>query len=192
MAAPSPGRAPAAPAPAEPDVREVLVDEDDLRGGKVELDTDQKHAVKVTKPRFFRLALLDDDGAPRQGVRYRLEVEGRKIDGETGSDGLIEAAVPETAEAGTLPFFDDPQAEKPTRKLKVNLAAAPPVRDPKGVQVRLKALGIYHGKIDGQLATPASREAVKHFQQDFMDREDASGDVDDATRVALADLCDEE
>ena len=88
-----------------------------------------------------------------------LEVEGEQIEGESGEDGVVRAAVPERAEAATLTLRP---AEGPELRLELRFDLPSP-DEVAGAQARLNNLGFAAGPEDGQV-TAGTAAALGRFQ----------------------------
>ena len=86
------------------------------------------------------------DEQPRAGVPYRLTIDGVTRQGKLDGKGKLSEFIPPNAQAGTL-VLEDPAAEE---KYELHLRHLDPVDTVTGLQGRLKNLGLYAGKIDGQ------------------------------------------
>lgn len=149
---------------------------------EVEVQTGGKHAfrVKVLKA-FLRLVLKDDMNEPFRDTDWTLEVAGKELSGKTDGDGLLTADVP--ADAGKAQLTLKPRG-KPEIVWPLSLGELDPIDTATGVQGRLVSLG-YRCPVDGDLATDATRAAVKAFQKDC--GLETTGEVDAGTRASLRD-----
>jgi Putative peptidoglycan binding domain len=132
--------------------------------------------LKLSKA-MIRLRMLCN-GEPIKDEPYELTIDDTvTLTGSTDGDGKIEAAVSRSARAARLVFPG--RREEHT----IKLGHLDPIDQVTGLQARLRQLGYYRGKVDGA-AGPKTKEALKAFQKKRGLAE--SGDVDDATKDALA------
>jgi Putative peptidoglycan binding domain len=151
----------------------------DKRLKELDRPTGQRHVFRRRGvPERLRLRALDDDGNPREGVAYELEVDGAAGKGRIGPAGWIEAWISPSAEKAILRIA----APGGPLTYAIDLGYLRPITDVKGVQARLKNLGFYHGAIDGQLGE-ATKAAVQKFQE--AQGLSSTGELDGATRDAL-------
>jgi hypothetical protein len=143
----------------------------------------------------LRLALRDAEDRPLADQPFTLRVQaaldapvdsGLPVTGRTGGDGSVDVALPPGAVRAylvldQLPFFS----------WELQVGALDPTHDPvdgktivSGVQARLNNLGYRAGAVDGVLG-PRTKAAIARFQRRRMQRAEASGELDDATRDAI-------
>lgn len=146
----------------------------DLRIREETRPTDAVHTFKrFGVPEKLRLVVLDERDEPRAGLRYVLTVDGTSIDGVTGDDGSVEAAIPPDAREGRLTSFDNGIED-----YSLELGHLDPLTKDSGIRARLTNLGLDCGDNDESLA-----QAIMEFQQQR--GLDATGEMDDATRTKL-------
>jgi hypothetical protein len=118
----------------------------------------QTHSFKIPSAKaVFRTTLLDADGKPRPGVKYKLTVGDVIKEGSTGGDGLIKCPIPVDAETVDL--------EVDQEVVRVQVGHLDPIDEVSGLQARLKNLGYDPGPLDG-MDGPLTRSAVKAFQME--------------------------
>ncbi len=125
-------------------------------------------------PAMLRIRLLDDDGKPRSGAHYTLDVDGHLTDGMTDGDGKIEHPIPPGARSGSLTVED-------TDFIPLELGALDPPDTLSGVQGRLRNMG-YPCGVTGE-SDDATRDAIRSFQKENGLEE--TGEPDDATQDKL-------
>lgn len=130
-------------------------------------------------PVRFNVKLLDQEGNPRAGVAYTLQVDSKKTQGTTPASGAISEIIAANAKLATLTLTP---RDMPEEVYKFNLGYMNPPDDTGGVQGRLKNLGYYQGAINSNL-DENTVAAIKKFQVDAGLPE--SGQVDAATQSAL-------
>lgn len=144
--------------------------------------TDQTHKfVRLGTPAKVRLRLLDFQRHPRRNVRYSASVDGRRSEGVSDSDGMIEFVAPPDAREVHLLLTENGRQEEH----RLQLGHMDPLETISGVQRRLANLGYHCGGEDGELGD-ATRAALRAFQRERQLPE--SGETDDATRSALRQL----
>lgn len=129
----------------------------------------------VTQPRL-RVRLWADD-EPRAGEAYRLEYDdGQVLEGGTDGDGWVDQPLPVAVRKATLVLRNgDEQHELAVGELD-------PADTPSGAQARLYNLGVYFGRVDGELG-PMTEAALRRFQQ--AKGLAPTGSLDEATADAL-------
>jgi N-acetylmuramoyl-L-alanine amidase len=148
-------------------------------------DTEKRHRFQLKpQPCVFCVFLRDEQEVPYAGHRYTLTIEGRKMDGVTSSDGRVLHPIKPTDRAGELKLWRDKDDESDVCVWPVRVGGLDPIDSVSGVQGRLNNLGYRVGAVDGTL-NPATRQALKEFQRS-LGRTDPTGEIDDATRSALA------
>ncbi len=144
-------------------------------------NTDQHHKfLRKGEPARLRLVLMQD-GEPRAGVPYTLEIDGRQTTGVTNADGQVDEAIPGNARRGklTIGAADEGQEEVPLR-----LGALDPVAEVSGVRDRLANLGVDVGY--GAALDPKTRAALRRFQES--EDLEVTGEPDEPTRRRLVEL----
>ncbi|WP_415765954.1 type VI secretion system tip protein TssI/VgrG [Pseudomonas sp. ZB1P45] len=97
------------------------------------------------------------------GQPYVLEVDGVAYKGTTSGDGFVDQPVPPDAKKGKLTFYPFGTESQPW-VWELDLKAQPEASDVKGLQSRLKNLGFYDGKIDGENG-PKTKYATRCFHR---------------------------
>lgn len=149
--------------------------------------TDQRHKFTVTLPKAkLRVVLTDAKGAAWAGKRFVITVEDKRIEGKSGSDGLVEADVPPHATRAQLQVFlgngDEPEIDHT-----LEIGCLEPVETLLGVQSRLHNLG-YRCDPNGQLDDP-TRAALRSFRaKNGLPAAADDALLDDALRDKLRDL----
>lgn len=147
--------------------------------------TGRQHTFRVHRPAHeLRLRLRDHDHEPIAGVPWSLVLEGEdtRVEGTTGDDGLIAVPLPITVRRARLTVLG--------REHDLDIGGLDPVSRSTGIQQRLARLGFDPGGVDGVVG-PKTRAAILAFQHTQEDL-DATGRIDDATRLRLQEMCDED
>ncbi len=128
--------------------------------------TEQRHTFQLTVPGTrLRLVLKDQQGQPLDNKPYRLVVDGRRYDGKTDGNGLVEHKISPDASEGEIEIrYDDAHPEK-FYKWTLRIGELDPLDELAGAQARLSNLGYAPGPIDG-LMGPKTQAAIKAFQKD--------------------------
>lgn len=127
--------------------------------------TEKVHTFLLqSDPVRLRLRLQDSDEHTLDGVRYRLVLEGRTIDGKTGSNGLIEERIPADAHDAKLTIWLPDDKSSAGMAIRVCLGHLDPVEYLSGVQARLNNLGFQCGRVDGR-DKPEVETALRAFQK---------------------------
>jgi hypothetical protein len=170
----------------------------DPRKHEVSLPTGEVHRIVVKSPRaMVRIEVRDEAGEPLASKPYLLVIGGKKLEGTTTGEGVVEQPVPLDATDGTLIVHDKSSKDEGRWSWRLTIAdlAAPETR--RGVSQRLANLG-YWGAGDPEdqddatpaaVGEPAPRDplvlALRAFQHD--EKLDESGRLDDDTRARLVE-----
>jgi N-acetylmuramoyl-L-alanine amidase len=123
---------------------------------------------------YLRLTFLEE-GRPRQGASYWIDVEGRTFEGKLDGEGRVDLRIPTGAEKARVRIGSD-------EEMVLLLAGLDPIDEVTGYQARLSNLGLYRGAVDGDHG-PLTDEAIRAFQA--RNQLDVNGKMDDRTRAAL-------
>lgn len=125
--------------------------------------TDQRHRFVVTLPRVkLRILVTDAKGKGWSGKRWVVTVDGKRSEGKTGSDGLVECDIPAQATRGRLQVFFSDDGDEPELERDLDIGYLQPVDTVAGVQARLHNLGL-GGEPTGEL-DDATRAALRSFR----------------------------
>jgi N-acetylmuramoyl-L-alanine amidase len=148
----------------------------DLNPGTFSKPTDQQHKFQVNgSTAKLRLRLLDNQ-KPRSGESYTLNVNGKKLSGQTDGDGWLEQMIP--ADAMEAQLLLNGGAEKHILKL----GSLDPVDQVTGIQARLQNLGLYMGEVDGEMDDETTAALIGFQNKNNLQ---ATGEADSATQAAL-------
>ncbi|MBS2022947.1 MAG: peptidoglycan-binding protein [Deltaproteobacteria bacterium] len=128
------------------------------------------------KPRVFELKLCDDEGNPRVGLRWTLDIGPVQFNGYVGDDGLLQCELPFGAREGKLTIGGDGGDE--IYDLDFGLED---IKSIGGAQQRLATLG-YDCDVSKDL-DEKTKAALRAFQADSSLPE--TGAYDDQTQRAL-------
>jgi hypothetical protein len=126
--------------------------------------TESRHRFKLRSPRHAlvlqvipsSLPVHENSRKPRRAISYTLSIGDRTIEGETESEGIIRVDhVPPDADRAILTIMG--------RTIQVLIGHMDPDDEVTGLQARLKNLGYYAGRIDGQMG-PQLQAALRTFQ----------------------------
>ena len=138
--------------------------------------TGKQHRFRVRNvPEKFRLQLLDE-GEPRTGLTYKLEIDKLVFDGTTDADGWIDHWIPPESERGRLTLSDEEIYD-------IELGCLEPVEYERGVIERLRNLGFLVP--DNEEDDPIFL-ALLAFQQTY--ELEPTGEIDDETRARLIEI----
>ena len=129
-------------------------------------------------PETLRIRFLDEDGKPRDGLSYTLDIDGMILKGKTGSDGVLEEQIPPDAKKAVLTLGTGDKQEV----MEFDVGRLDPVTEITGVQGRLNNLGYNCGDEYGVLGEK-TRRALSQFQADHDLK--VTGEPDDRTRKTL-------
>jgi LysM repeat protein len=151
--------------------------------------TGQSHKLVIHRPLVkFRLRLHDADGKALADVKYKLEFDDYKREGQTNSEGFVDEPIPIAARSGQLTFWPS-SPSGPACVIPVNVGHLDPVSEVSGIQARLANLGFYAGAIDGQESEELTA-ALELFQE--AQGIEVTGRGDDATLAKLRETHDGE
>jgi len=126
--------------------------------------TDTAHTYQITRAKtLLRIGVVDPAGQPLRSRSYTLTVGAKVYQGETGTDGLIEAEIEADESGGSLVVAGSDPKDPPFAR-SLFLGHLDPITEVSGVQGRLNNLGFYCGEVDG-IAGPATAAAVAAFQR---------------------------
>jgi hypothetical protein len=116
---------------------------------------------------------------PRADEAYKLELDdGVTLEGQTDGDGWIDQPISISAKSAKLSLRDGKEVHQ------LQLGHLDPHDEATGAQGRLRGLGFYFGKIDGEIG-PKTQAAIRRFQK--AKSLSVTGELDDATASALRD-----
>lgn len=144
---------------------------------EVDAATGKLHSFKIKlKKLMVRVIVHGEDDAPLANKPYKLTVDGKSKEGQTGDDGKVEAEIPITARGATLVVDGN--------EIPLRIGHLDPVVEETGVLGRLANLGYDLG---GERAPgPFIESAIRTFQKKHGLRE--TGTIDDALRDKLKEI----
>lgn len=123
----------------------------------VEVQAEKRHQFVVEVPKLMlRVFLHDENDKPLGFKPFTVTIGGRKVDGTTGRDGLVEVPIPINAHDGKL--------EIDGHKFEIRIGFLDPINSITGTQSRLMNLGYTIQEEFGALG-PATRDALSRFQE---------------------------
>ena len=147
----------------------------DLREKKISLATGKRHRFKRKGVPSVARFKMQTGGEPRKGLAWTLDIDGKRIEGVTDDEGMIEAALPLGARSGYLTIKDGDAEEV----YAVSFAGLDPASEPSGARQRLLSLGYDCPKGDDKLY----EKALRSFQSER--GLDVTGKLDDKTKDEL-------
>lgn len=155
---------------------------------EVPCQTEQEHVFRAkTVKVFFRTLLRNDENELCAGAKYRLEFDGRTVEGTTPASGLIEQEVRASTRKVKLTAWIDERDGEAGFTWTVALRPYLPVENLEGLQRRLRNLGFDCGDATGEW-NEQTQAAVADFQEH--NGLEVTGEPDAATRKALVELHD--
>ena len=151
----------------------------DLRKRVEGCTTNQRHRFKRKGVPSRLVMMFSDEDAPRAGLPYILEIDGKLFSGQTDAQGVIDRPIPPHARRGKLILGTGDTSEE----YELELGYLDPVSEISGLQARLNDLGFDCGQEDGVIG-PETESALRAFQAEHGLNE--TGAPDDATRQKLA------
>ena len=119
-------------------------------------ETDKLHRFVKPGSLEISVAVLDLYHKPISGVEYHFVIDGKKSDNKkTGGDGIARTPLPDEWSEAVLHL--------PWGAFPMEVGWLDPTRTIKGIQKRLRNLGIDPGPIDGILG-PKTARAIREFQ----------------------------
>lgn len=131
--------------------------------------------TKHTKPRAdeaYKLELFSSAAPGKPGTGDST------LEGQTDGDGWIDQPIPITAKSASLSLREGKELHE------LRIGHLDPHDEDTGVQGRLRGLGFYFGKIDGEVG-PKTKAAIRRFQK--ANELTVTGELDDATASKLRD-----
>ena len=125
-------------------------------------------------PKILSIQFMNFD-TPLANLGYKIEIDGKKIEGTTNSAGWLKQAIPPNAKLAKLVLNNGSIFE-------LKLGELDPVDEVTGVQGRLHSLGFYNGSLNGQM-DDETKSALRGFQHSH-DLEE-TGENDDQTKELL-------
>ena len=152
----------------------------------------QKHTFKLKAPHnpVFKVWLRDETAEPYANCRYALKIDGEIVQGRTTADGLVSKEVRPTAKHASLKLWLNDADPENVAEWEMDIGHLDPADTISGVQGRLQNLGYQPGQITGSM-NEETVQAIKTFQQ-HVGYDIATGELDENTTQALADIHDEE
>lgn len=167
----------------------VMVPDRKKRDVSVALGKANKFACK-TPAGVLRVHVCDEAGKPLASKPYALSLKGKKLEGTTSSDGLVEQPVPMKATAATLVVYDTASKDEGRWTWTLRVASLDAPETPTGAWQRLANLGYWSpaeqapsGTAPDANAVDPLAMAIRAFQHD--EQLDESGRLDDPTRARL-------
>ena len=126
--------------------------------------TEQRHRFQVKRsPLKLRLMLKDINFNPLAQTKCVFHVDGEQFELMIGADGLVEHAIPSTAQQAWL-HVDDPRSPIDL-EVPIQIGHLDPVDTVSGQKARLNNLGYYAGPLDKE-DDALFKSAVEEFQCD--------------------------
>jgi hypothetical protein len=152
----------------------------DLEEKEVAVSTDTVSHFKLNVGSVKLRLRLTRHNQARADEAFELLIDGAAapITGTTDGDGWIDQAIPADATRATLKLRDGVESYT------LNLGHLDPHDSPAGIQQRLRSLGFYFGRVDGELGD-VTAAALRRFQT--AKSLGVNGEADDATVSALRD-----
>lgn len=165
-----------------PDVDTVFVP--DIEAKEESRPSDKRHRFRRKGvPEQFRLRLLNEDNEPREGLTYRLDLDGDERQGETDGNGELFEWIPVGTQSGELVI--DPDGEPEHYQLEIG--HLDPADDHQGLRDRMINLGV----LDDDAEEETEQEDPLHEALLGLQREEGlpeSGVADEATLDSLLAL----
>lgn len=133
----------------------------ELRATEVESKPNARHRFRRHGvPSKIEIQFIEAAGEPMSGRKYRLEIDGRPVEGATDADGWLIEFVPPRAAEGKLVF------ETGEEQI-LKLGYLDPVDTIGGLQDRLRNLGYPCGGDARDELGPGTRAAVRAYRADI-------------------------
>lgn len=152
----------------------------DIRKREESCSTAQRHKFQLKGvPVRFNLQVLNEQGEPRAGVPFVLDIDGKVTRGEIPADGHLSEIIKPNAKTAKL-TLNPPEGMQEVYELQ--LGYMNPVDDIAGAKGRLKNLGYYKGTINANMDDETA-EAIRQFQE--RTGLPVTGELDGPTQGAL-------
>lgn len=151
--------------------------------------SEQRHRFKrIGTQVLLRIVVKDPTEEALVNARYELRL-GDPIppsvhEGRTSADGLLEEQIPVDATQGELTVWPDDESIANEYRWPLRIGHLNPVSEATGIQGRLKNLGLYDGKIDGDLGDK-SQAALARFEEKLGPKK-AGNEEDDTAKKLLS------
>jgi N-acetylmuramoyl-L-alanine amidase len=140
--------------------------------------TEKKHRFKAPGSTWLRIAILDIDHKPVSGIAFTYIFDGAKRPpGKTDANGIAESILPHGVR--------DVKLRLPWGEFPVDVGDLAPANTIRGIQQRLRNLGIDPGPIDG-IFGPLTARAITRFQS--AEKLDVNGQATRQLVKALRDV----
>ncbi len=137
------------------------------------------HRFRLERPRaWINLRLLDDEGEPLAGLKYRLTAGSVVHEGTTSAEGELSVEIEPNAQDGHLVLWND--ASTPCFEAPVKIGYLDPTSSPSGLLARLVNLGVERllsPHVGGR--APVSAQDLLFFTPEFQN----AWDEDPAERI---------
>jgi hypothetical protein len=151
--------------------------------------TDKLTTFKLSVGPIRLRVRLTKHGKPRADEAYKLELYSSAspgepgtgdvtLEGQTDGDGFIDQPITIDTNSATLSLREGKEVHE------LRIGHLDPHDEATGAQGRLRGLGFYFGKIDGEIG-PKTEAAIRRFQK--ANSLSITGELDDATASALRD-----
>jgi len=152
----------------------------------------QRHTFKLKSPErpVFKVWLRDETDEPFANCRYELTIDGELVKGRTTGDGLVSKEVEPTAKHASLRLWLDDSDPNDIVEWNMQIGHLDPADTISGAQGRMHNLGYKPGPVTGTMDAETV-EAIKIFQH-HLGYDIPTGELDDKTARALADIHDEQ
>lgn len=144
-----------------------------LHGNQVQIDCaperppEPKTDEEKAETKKMIVQLTDARLKPLANMKYHVQVSGKRLEGTTDADGVVEQTVPISAQLATVTVWLSDYPTGPQNQYEIELVAAmPPPDTVHGAKLRLRNLGYYKGPID-DAQSGAFRDALVLLQVDF-------------------------
>lgn len=159
-----------------------------LKGQKIYLNCgppppppEDEKGEPATKP--FSVRLQDEHFEPYADKNYELRSEGFKLEGKTSGDGLIEQDIPKSAKVAHVDLWTAAFPTGPRKAFAFNVEEIPAISTLPGLRIRLRNLGYFKGRTDGDELDAATQGALRDFQHDH--ELESTGQPDAPTLAAI-------
>ncbi len=154
---------------------------------KLSRPTGQRHKFTYKGvPSKLEVRLLDEEGLPRKGLKYRIELSnGQLLEGKVDSDGWVRKRLMPDIDAATLTLFSEEDDQEIEDVYELSLGELDPVTETQGALQRLFNLGFEDVDPDGQ-DSETTQQAIMGFQRSSGLA--VTGELDAETRKKIQEL----
>lgn len=147
---------------------EIAIPQKNTKQAVVRSRREQKFELLGAATNRLKLSIYNEKGDPMTNRSFQIEFGETIITGTTDNSGRINTTIPPDAPEKAILTIQNNEEEEKSQNQQVywiDIGGVNPMEEITGIQTRLKILGYYHGKIDGEPGEK-TEEAILQFQRD--------------------------